>query len=544
MVITYKAGNRLVGENKLYYKVHTFTSSGTFEITAGTGDVEYLVIAGGAGGGGSVNNTVGSAGGGAGGYRTATLSRGLGSYTVTVGAGGAGGGTSGANGTDGSDSVFDTITSDGGGGGGGSSGFTGSGEVGNTGGSGGGSGRLQSGAAGTSGQGYAGGDGTTGAYYAGGGGGGSAAVGSNAVSSAPGYGSGGAGGAGTSSSITGTAVIRAGGGGGGGHYAGGAAGSGGAGAGTNNSSGDDGLPATANTGSGGGGCSYNGNNSGGAGGSGIVIVKYHSSDINATGGTVTEIDDGSAAKPTADGTLVNNSTFTETDTGKEYILNYGQWTEKNQPSQSSIVELLGDHSEPLNQRMVECFLLRYPPYNTFVTVNVAGSGHTSVTQDAIDGGLRLTTSGSSGDRIALCIQDTPHAWVNTYSSEFIWVVKTDNHANSFTDAGISDTVNTSLSAGKSVYFRIQQANTNIYLSTNNGSVNTSTSTGVATDTNYHAYKGVCTSSAIDGFVDGIKRVTQTSNRPNESAAAPNMMVAATGATAVWGETNYCEVYNT
>jgi hypothetical protein len=32
--------------------IHTFTSSGTFEVTSGSGDVEYLVVAGGGGGGG------------------------------------------------------------------------------------------------------------------------------------------------------------------------------------------------------------------------------------------------------------------------------------------------------------------------------------------------------------------------------------------------------------------------------------------------------------------------------------------------------------
>jgi len=52
------------------YKVHTFTSSGTFEITSGLGNVEHLVIAGGGGGGAG-----GAAGAGAGGYVTATVER-------------------------------------------------------------------------------------------------------------------------------------------------------------------------------------------------------------------------------------------------------------------------------------------------------------------------------------------------------------------------------------------------------------------------------------------------------------------------------------
>ena len=47
------------------YKIHTFTSSGTFTLNSG-GDVEYLVVAGGGG--------AGSGGGGAGGMLTGTIS--------------------------------------------------------------------------------------------------------------------------------------------------------------------------------------------------------------------------------------------------------------------------------------------------------------------------------------------------------------------------------------------------------------------------------------------------------------------------------------
>ena len=83
------------------YKIHTFTSSGTFQVTALSASplVDYLVVAGGAGGGGW-----GGGAGGAGGLRNTFASEASGggsasqtqitatviSYTVTVGAGGAG----------------------------------------------------------------------------------------------------------------------------------------------------------------------------------------------------------------------------------------------------------------------------------------------------------------------------------------------------------------------------------------------------------------------------------------------------------------------
>jgi hypothetical protein len=114
------------------FKIHTFTSPGTFQITnagtpGGSNTIDYLVVAGGGAGG---NDRGG--GGGAGGVRffaspditsypasprnaPAALSASVSSIPVTVGAGGAGSPSSAA---DGSDSIFSTITSTGGGRGG------------------------------------------------------------------------------------------------------------------------------------------------------------------------------------------------------------------------------------------------------------------------------------------------------------------------------------------------------------------------------------------------------------------------------------------
>ncbi|MEK7144773.1 MAG: LamG domain-containing protein [Patescibacteria group bacterium] len=250
-----------VVQNNVTYKVHTFTSSGTFTVTKGSSKVWYLVVAGGGGGG---NNAAG--GGGAGGYRSNAgynyaVSPGL--YTVTVGGGGAAD-------TNGSDSVFGTITSTGGGSGKGYNGQSGA-----AGGSGGGGGTANSptplgtGGAGTAGQGNDGGIGLQWpSYNAGGGGGGAGAVGGTAVAG----GTGGAGGAGTASTISGTSVTYAGGGGGGGVTTAGAAGSGGGGLGGVGGSGGNGVDGTANTGGGAGGASNGA--TGGAGGSGIVIIRY------------------------------------------------------------------------------------------------------------------------------------------------------------------------------------------------------------------------------------------------------------------------------
>lgn len=69
------------------YRVHEFTSSGTFTVTSGRGLIEYVVVAGGGGGGGGAAFGAGG-GGGAGGLIEGSQLVGPGIYTVVIGAGG------------------------------------------------------------------------------------------------------------------------------------------------------------------------------------------------------------------------------------------------------------------------------------------------------------------------------------------------------------------------------------------------------------------------------------------------------------------------
>ena len=257
------------------FRIHTFTSSSNFVNTISSLTTEYLVIAGG-GGGGSVSG----GGGGAGGYRASAnesnLTLATGTFTVTVGSGGAGSpDRNSGTGTSGNNSVFSTITSTGGGGGG----TIGNGngyQDGLSGGSGGGGSYSPngSGGSGTSGQGNDGGYGRT---RSGGGGGGAGAAGGNSAGDDS---LAGAGGNGSASSITGSSVTRAGGGGGGGESgAGGTGNVGGSGGGGDGVTSGDAFDGTVNTGSGGGGGGYPPDGDGGNGGTGIVIVRYDTSNL-------------------------------------------------------------------------------------------------------------------------------------------------------------------------------------------------------------------------------------------------------------------------
>jgi len=278
------------------FKIHTFTSPGTFTVSqtaacAPNNVVDYLVVAGGAG---STRN--GAGGGGAGGFRlsnstgmpgpaTSPLATPTGitvtatAFPITVGGGGAIG-SGDAIGSNGSVSTFSTISSAGGGGGSTADGADG--------GSGGGAHRTGSGGSGNTPpvsppQGNNGNQGNAAAQSNGGGGGGAGAGGT-----AGGCGSGGAGGIGsfvsptlaasngTTGPVSSTRYFAGGGGGGGGTGTASPGGSGGGGAGGPNTN-DNGTAGTTNTGGGGGGGGNAPGGSpgvGGAGGSGIVVIRY------------------------------------------------------------------------------------------------------------------------------------------------------------------------------------------------------------------------------------------------------------------------------
>lgn len=241
------------------FRYHTFTSSGSFQITSGGGDVEYLIVGGGGGGGGG--NAGG--GGGGGGVITGKISNmGPGTHTITVGGGGGGSGLGGTSG-DGGSSSFGSLKSVNGGGRGQSQGGPGA----NTGGSGGGSAggggsgttSIASGA-GRDGEGNRGGNGWYEDYQDGGGGGGGA--GSHGIDASKNQGGNGGGGL----AVWGKTY---GGGGGGCCYNANTSYGGNGGGGNGGSSTANGGNGTGNTGGGGGAGAY-----GGSGGTGIVILRY------------------------------------------------------------------------------------------------------------------------------------------------------------------------------------------------------------------------------------------------------------------------------
>lgn len=241
-------------------------------VSAFSATVQIQVLGGGGGGGGDVGG-----GGGAGGLISTTTTISVGTYSIVVGFGGAGGAPASDGHAGGTTTAFG-FTSFGGGFG---AKFD---TAGGDGGSGGGGGR-RTGLGGVSlGGGNNGGDGTFYTDDGSGGGGGGAGGAGESIDTRPSNG-----GAGVTTTITGTAVCYGGGGGGGSGvlavgYASSTCGGGNGASGVANSiagsAGTDGLGGGGGGGSGAGGAGYDG-------GDGSVIIRELTSEVTATGGTIT-----------------------------------------------------------------------------------------------------------------------------------------------------------------------------------------------------------------------------------------------------------------
>jgi len=250
------------------YRVHTFTSSGTFNSGAKTA-IDVLVVAGGGAGatGNKTNASSADAGsGGGGGGMVVDSNRSVAAatnFSIVVGAGGSASSTANTQGANGSNSSGFGITAIGGGGGGLPNA---NGSAGGSGGGAGGGGASPNGGAGTSGQGNRGGNNhghTGGNRYGGSGGGGAGSQGEDSTNSLNRGTNGGS--AVNNAFRTGGNITYSGGGAGGAPY-GHAGGTPGAGGGSYGNAGAD------ERGGGGGGASVVG--VGGDGGDGIVVIRY------------------------------------------------------------------------------------------------------------------------------------------------------------------------------------------------------------------------------------------------------------------------------
>jgi hypothetical protein len=326
------------------YRIHTFTSSGTWtNVTYGPTTIEALVVGG--GGGGYNGTTVGGGGGGGAGgvLYSSGMSVSATDYSVTVGAKG------GIN-TNGNNSVFNGLTAYGGG------------APNNAGGSGGGARNANyTYGAGTAGQGYHGGSGVDG-VYTGGPGGGAGAAGANSTSNSPA-----AGGVGLQYSISGTATYYGGGGGACWYKPGYAGGLAADGAGTIGGGGH-------------GGSSWNCGEAG-TGQDGIVILRYPDNRILQYSESSIKTQGSYSLKGVAPITTSLNNSITRTLTTPLDLSNKTAITFDLRSSRTGANIKLGFHDSGGTTSEITPTIVSA---NTFQSVSFDISGVSNVNKDAID----------------------------------------------------------------------------------------------------------------------------------------------------------------
>ena len=486
------------------YKIHTFTSGGTFT-PAGVMDIEILVVAGGGGG------ASGGGGGGAGGVIHETdfevTAQG---YTVTVGNGG-NGGTSNGSGADGQDSVFSTLTAIKGGGGGGREGV---GRAGGSGGGGGVSGSAMAGGSGTSGQGYAGGHNYQLGNYESGGGGGAGGLGQDGSASG-----GGNGGVGIASDISGSSLYYAG-GGGGAYYDTGTGGNGGSSIGGNG--GASPTVGAVNTGSGGGAGKAE-NTAGAAGGKGIVIIRYPYSSTPSLNpyseGTIKTQGDYSL-KIVAEQTNSLNNTVTKTfetpiDLTDQNTVQFDMRASRTGSNVQLKLQKGGTTPDIYNKLLLH------------LDNNVTDEAGKTITNSSVtfsDTVKKLGThsayfSGSASSYLSTPFVDDFKFGTGDFTIDF-WIKRDASQL------GNHNTPICQCSTGGTEYFmmRFQPANTflwNFYCSPGMpGNIYAITTTSVISDTNWHHIACVRYGNTITMYLDGVADAT-TMNAAGQTLGSPD-----------------------
>jgi hypothetical protein len=228
--------------------------------------------------------------------------------------------------------------------------------------------------------------------------------------------------------------------------------------------------------------------------------------------------------------LVDGTIFTETDTGKEYIKYYGQWSERNQPTDS--IGLALNYADETNQHFWDFFSGKQIDSRWTITNFNSVTGAIAMDNN-IDGGAKLTTSGNRSALQFNNIRQYDHA-----GSEVIWVTKqVGSGANGA--LGMAKNSNGFFNGGVHVDFPTS-GNITFYTLNDAGSGG-SGSTGVAVSEsfNWHVYKMTCATSSQTCSIDGVLKLTRTATM--DSAMQP---VATAYNSSTTLHLRYCEAYNT
>lgn len=210
---------------------------------------------------------------------------------------------------------------------------------------------------------------------------------------------------------------------------------------------------------------------------------------------------------------------------------------------SSLYERLSALTQVMGQRVIEHFSGSGLDTNRWTHVVVSGTD-TSAMSDSIDGGYSIATSTSSTNN------EIYNAFNNKRQYDYqnavcICVAKMVNTTNNYGYWGFFNTLTpfTGSQLDSSFVQAATPNNANYTLQTGDASTQTGESSGVAIDTNFHVFKIENGSSNIKLYIDGVLKVTKTTNRPTQKQQLKFGGYLGGSGTTLSTLTRYLEAYN-
>jgi hypothetical protein len=240
------------------------------------------------------------------------------------------------------------------------------------------------------------------------------------------------------------------------------------------------------------------------------------------------------------------SRFEETDTRKFYTKDLNGWKEKGTALEyrhASTYEQINPLTTVNKQHFVEWFSGKQLP--SYWTETDIGGGGTVAMNDAVDGGLTLTSGTSIGDTVHITFNNK-----RQYDDDNCIMVAVCNAETSNSNLGVgfdSDTAKDYNGTG-SFSFSILEwrvALTNLSLKTADGTTPSRTASDIPFDTNvYRSVKITNTASNCNLTLDGVSKVDRTSLLPTTNMQPRFSSQLATNTGAQIAHIRFMECYNT
>lgn len=172
-------------------------------------------------------------------------------------------------------------------------------------------------------------------------------------------------------------------------------------------------------------------------------------------------------------------------------------------------------------------------------VNVNGT-NTFAMDDAVDGGFKIVTGAVNNNRGTIWFNDINH--YSPTASIVIFITKFDNSVSNY-EAGLSATNDPDAVIDDKILVRALTTVSFFHLFSSEGTTESTIDSDIARDAVFHGFKIENLVSSAKLFIDGIEKVTKTTNLP-DAKIQPAFEIRTRDATTAQANIRYFEAFNT